>query len=165
MEEWREGLRKGERDGGECGRGDREGGGGTQATHHSHGGSAGSTRPMATSENQDIAEIEAVGPILALATWPQLTNGLWIHFIDNDNAHNLMITGASGAEHLNRLGHLLSWQVRERRLYLWSEYVNTHDNPTDMASRGDRGDPNDQKWIWDRPGDIAALDEECPKPA
>ncbi len=116
-------------------------------------------------KNQDIAEIEAVGPILALATWPQLTNGLWIHFIDNDNAHNLMITGASGAEHLNRLGHLLSWQVRERRLYLWSEYVNTHDNPTDMASRGDRGDPNDQKWIWDRPGDIAALDEECPKPA
>ncbi len=116
-------------------------------------------------KNQDIAEIEAVGPILALATWPQLTNGLWIHFIDNDNAHNLMITGASGAEHLNRLGHLLSWQVRERRLYLWSEYVNTHDNPTDLASRGDRGDPNDQKWIWDRPGDIAALDEECPKPA
>ena len=44
---------------------------------------------MATSENQDIAEIEAVGPILALATWPQLTNGLWIHFIDNDNAHNM----------------------------------------------------------------------------
>ncbi|MGB1192278.1 MAG: hypothetical protein ACPG3T_05100, partial [Pseudomonadales bacterium] len=33
---------------------------------------------------RDIFEVEAIGPLVILATWPGLLRGaLWIHFIDN----------------------------------------------------------------------------------
>ena len=37
-------------------------------------------------KTQDIKEVEAVGPVLALETWPALSDGLWIHFVDNTSA-------------------------------------------------------------------------------
>ena len=39
----------------------------------------------------NITQIEACGPLLAFRTWPNLRNGLWIHFVDNEGAKFSMI--------------------------------------------------------------------------
>ena len=40
-----------------------------------------------TGVQTDIFEIEAIGPLIALLTWPQLlADRPWIHFIDNNTA-------------------------------------------------------------------------------
>ena len=45
---------------------------------------------------QDIHEIEAVGPLVILATWPGFLAGiLWIHFIDNAAAQASLVSGSS----------------------------------------------------------------------
>ena len=101
-----------------------------------------------------IASIEGIGPLLALATWPQLDKKLWIHFIDNTDAMNALIKGHSVNADLNQVMHATWSEARLRRLHLWLEYVNTLDNPVDKASRGCFEDLYNQRWVWDRPGDI-----------
>ena len=101
-----------------------------------------------------IASIEGVGPLLTLATWPQLTNKLWLHFIDDTDALNALIKGHAVNADLNDIMHATWTEVRLRRLHLWVEYVNTHDNPVDKASRGHVEDLYHQGWIWDHPSNI-----------
>ena len=100
------------------------------------------------------APIEGIGPLLAMATWPQLTNKLWIHSIDNTDAMNALIKGHCVNNDLNEIMHATWKEIRKRRLHLWVEYVNTHDNPVDKASRGCRQDLYDQGWQWNRAADI-----------
>ncbi|CAK0803833.1 unnamed protein product [Prorocentrum cordatum] len=102
-----------------------------------------------------IAPIEGVGPLLALATWPGLEHRLWIHFIDNTDAMHALIKGNSVSADLNNVMHGTWKIVHRRRLHLWVEYVNTHDNPVDKASRGCTDDLYDQGWVWDPPGDLS----------
>ena len=87
-----------------------------------------------------IAPIEGVGPLLAMASWPHLKDKLWLHFIDNTDAMHALIKGHSINADLNEVMHATWKEVRIRRLHLWVEYVNTHNNPVDKASRGSRAD-------------------------
>ena len=44
----------------------------------------------------DIFQIEAVGPLAVLATWPELLRDcLWIHFIGNAAALSALVNGSS----------------------------------------------------------------------
>ena len=56
-------------------------------------------------KRQTIAEIEAWAPLMALATWAQLSHGRWIHFVDKKNAFNTLINGSSGVTSLNAINH------------------------------------------------------------
>lgn len=104
-----------------------------------------------------IAPIEAVGPLLALATWPHLAHKLWIHFIDNMTAKDSLIRGHSYNGELNELMHATWRAVRARDLRLWVDWVSTNDNPIDKASRGCTADRYHQRWILDPPGDFVAM--------
>ena len=45
---------------------------------------------------RDIFEVEAIGPLVILATWPGLLQGcLWLHFIDNVASQAALIKGSS----------------------------------------------------------------------
>ena len=100
------------------------------------------------SRSTAIMEIEGVGPLLALSTWPSLLeNGLWVHFLDNESAMFSLIRGSSRADSLNRIVHL-TWDLcRQRRLYPWWDRVATKDNPVDQASRRNMADLYDQRWL------------------
>ena len=99
-----------------------------------------SLQPDGTQKSTDITEVEAVGPLLALQTWPELTDGLWLHWIDNDAARSSLVRGSSSVMSLNSIA-LETWSVVKRRLlYLWVERVHTKDNPTDGISWGDMRD-------------------------
>jgi hypothetical protein len=101
-----------------------------------------------------IAPIEGLGPLLALATWPEISEKLWVHFIDNTSAKDSLIKGCSVNADLNEVMHA-TWQVvRARALHLWVEWVATKDNPIDQASRGNRKDLYSEGWVWDKPGDF-----------
>ena len=85
----------------------------------------------------DIYEIEAIGPLVVLATWPRLLQGcLWIHFLDNSAAQAAYVKGSSSVHS----GDLLvgkAWElVARRRLLPWFDRVDTKSNPVDGLSRG-----------------------------
>ena len=54
-----------------------------------------------TTKQTDITEVEAIGPILALGTWPDLADGMWVHFVDNEGAEGAAIKGSSKVLALN----------------------------------------------------------------
>ena len=94
----------------------------------------------------DINEVEAVGPLLAWNTWPDLSNGMLICFIDNEAAKGTLIRGSSSVLAMNIITHH-TWELfRKRALHAWVERVATDDNPIDKASRGDVSDLYDQQW-------------------
>ena len=94
-----------------------------------------------------IQEIEGIGPLLALATWPEiLQDSLWVHFLDNESAKFSLIRGSSRATSMNQIVHR-TWEIcRSRRLYPWWERVCTKDNPIDQASRRNLTDLYKQHW-------------------
>ena len=51
----------------------------------------------------DITEVEAIGPLLALQTWDTLSDGMWLHSIDNDGARGTLVRGSSSVQSLNAL--------------------------------------------------------------
>ena len=95
--------------------------------------------------------MEAVGPLLALSTWPDLRNGLWLHFVDNTSAQGSLIKGSSSVRALNRITFCIWGLARRRELYLWVERVASKDNPIDSLSRRDAKDHYRQDWEWDDP--------------
>ena len=84
----------------------------------------------------DINEIEAASAPIALATWPTLADGLWLHFVDNTSAQHTLARGSSRVTSLNRIANHTWATCAERHLLLWTERVATGDNPTDGLSRG-----------------------------
>jgi len=94
-----------------------------------------------------IMEIEAVGPLLAVSTWPSLFRDvLWLHFIDNESAKFSLIKGSSLAMGTNEIVHATWDECRKRRIYPWWERVSSSDNPVDKASRRDLRDLYGQDW-------------------
>ena len=85
---------------------------------------------------QDIAEIEMIAPLAAMNQWPELAAGLWLHFTDSQPAKCGLVKGNSRATTTVPILHATWKRLWERRLLLYTDYVNTHDNPTDDASRG-----------------------------
>ena len=94
-----------------------------------------------------IMEIEGVGPIIALTTWPDLLRDvLWIHFVDNESSKFALIKGNSKANSLNKIVHATWTECWKRRIFPWWERVATKDNPVDKASRGDLSDYYNEGW-------------------
>ena len=55
-----------------------------------------SQRLAATGDLFDIQEIEGIGPLLVLTTWPKLLkNPVWIHVIDENGALSCLVKGSS----------------------------------------------------------------------
>ena len=109
-----------------------------------------------------IMEIEAVGPLLAIATWPSIfKNALWLHFIDNESAKYSLIRGSSLAEGTNDIVHATWDECRQRNLYPWWERVSSTDNPVDKASRRDLRDIYAQGWQFVKPSLPSIWDEEA----
>ena len=95
-----------------------------------------------TGARTDIFEIEAIGPMIALLTWPKLlADRPCIHFIDNNAAQSALIKGSSDS--LN--GDIIAgetWNlIRKVRCWLWMDRVASESNPIDGVSR--------KKWICD----------------
>ena len=89
-----------------------------------------------STKTTDINEVEAASAPVALATWPELTDGLWIHFTDNSSAEAALAKGSSKASGLNQIANYVWTTAADRRLYAWIDRVSTRDNPTDGLSRG-----------------------------
>ena len=89
--------------------------------------------------------------VLAFRTWPNLRNGLWIHFVDNEGAKFSMINGASSVLSLSPITHTIWKEARDRRLYAWIERVATADTPVDKASSRDLRDHYVENWVVDKP--------------
>ena len=97
-----------------------------------------------------INEVEAASAAVALATWPALADGLWLHAVDNTSAEATLVSGVSSVLGLNRISHYVWATARQRRLYLWATRVPTKDNPLDKLSRGVVEDIYSQGWVWDK---------------
>ena len=91
------------------------------------------------SSYEDIFQLEAVGPLMILETWPETLNTCcWIHWIDNAAAQASLISGSSSVYS----GDLIAgetWRIiSQRRIYPWFERVESKSNPVDGLSRGER---------------------------
>ena len=95
------------------------------------------SRQMALGEHFDIHEIEAVGPALVMATWPDLLrNCLWTHYIDNENALASMIKGGSSVHSADCIAAYVGVQCAKLGVRPWFDRVDTKANPVDQLSRG-----------------------------
>ena len=85
----------------------------------------------------DIFQIEAIGPLVVLATWPELVlDCLWIHFIDNAAALSALVNGSSSVASGDLIVGL-AWEViASRCIYPWFDRVDSKSNPVDGLSRG-----------------------------
>ena len=92
-----------------------------------------------------INEIEAASAPVALATWPSLTDGLWLHFVDNTSAQATLTRGCSAVSSMNAIARHTWQRCAERRLLLWADRVATADNPTDGLSRR-RAETHGDNW-------------------
>ena len=101
----------------------------------------------------DIFEIEALGPLIILATWPRLMREcLWLHFIDNSAAQAALVKGSSSVLSGDLIvGH--TWEIiAKRRMIPWFDRVDSSSNPVDGLSRGEKLGP----WLEVLPGRLPA---------
>ena len=93
----------------------------------------------------DVAEIEAIGPLLILHNWPWLLrNALWIHFIDNNGALGALVNGSSSVESQEIITGS-TWQlVAQLETLPWFDRVDSSSNPVDGLSRKDFSG----NWSW-----------------
>ena len=104
------------------------------------------------SEYFDIQEIEAVGPLFALLTWPEiLRHSLWFHYIDNAGALSALVRGSSSVMETDRIVGFTWSLVSELQCWPWFDRVDAKSNPVDGLSRGGLSGP------WDLV-DLAAPD-------
>ena len=105
----------------------------------------------AAEKERDINEIEAIAPLLALDTFPELHSGLWLHFTDSKVALGTLVRGSSSVQSMNLITSTTWHLARQRKTCLWTEWLPTHDNPLDAASRRDLRDIWSQRWTWRTP--------------
>ena len=105
--------------------------------------------------SNDIYEIEAIGPLVVLATWPRLLQGcLWIHFLDNAAAQAAYVKGSSSV-HSGDVIVGKAWETVARwRLFPWFDRVGSKSNPVDGLSRGRRDGPWDDVETGRFPQDL-----------
>ena len=93
-------------------------------------------------EHCDILEIEAIGPALVIATWPErLRDALWIHFIDNETALAAMIKGGSSVHSADVIAAWCAGRTAALGTWVWYDRVDTKSNPDDGLIRGDMTGP------------------------
>ena len=88
---------------------------------------------------EDIYQIEAIGPLLVLESWPDaLHSCCWVHWIDNSAAQSSLINGSITIAREFDCGCNLDENNRnkKRRINPWFERVATDSNPVDGLSRG-----------------------------
>ena len=108
-------------------------------------------RHLTPTAGNDIYEIEAVGPLVILATWPGLLAGsLWIHFIDNAAAQASFVRGSSSVISGDDIVGLTWETVAQQRIIPWFDRVESKSNPVDGLSRGRREGP----WREVRQGEL-----------
>ena len=87
-------------------------------------------------EHFDILEVEAIGPVIVLETWPHLVQGrLWLHFIDNANALSALVKGGSSVHSADCIAAWVSGKLAELGVMSWFDRVDTKSNPVDGLSR------------------------------
>ena len=90
----------------------------------------------------DIYQIEAIGPLLVLATWPNhMADCLWIHFIDNAAAQSALVNGSSSVASGDIIVGTTWEMIAKRCIYPWFDRVDSKSNPVDGLSRGSRQGP------------------------
>ena len=96
-------------------------------------------------EFRDIIEIEAVGPLVMLSSWPSLfQNALWMHFIDNNSALGGLVKGSASVGQMDIvIGHTWSF-VAQLQVLPWFDRVDSASNPVDGLSRKDFSGT----WNW-----------------
>ena len=93
-------------------------------------------RLAASGELYDIQEIEGIGPLLVLTTWPNLLrDALWIHFIDNNGALACLIKGSSSCMGTDTIVGMTWHTVSKLNVLPWFDRVDTKSNPVDGLSR------------------------------
>jgi hypothetical protein len=86
---------------------------------------------------RDIFEIEAIGPILALETWPDLFRDmLWVHYIDNSAGQASLTRGSSSVESGEVIVSMTWERIVQLRALAWFDRVESKSNPVDGLSRG-----------------------------
>ena len=84
----------------------------------------------------DIQEIEGIGPMLVLATWPRvLRHSLWSHFLANNGALSCLVKGGSRAVGTDTLVGMTWHMVSKLSTLPWFERVDSKSNPVDGLSR------------------------------
>ena len=84
----------------------------------------------------DIYEVEAVGPLLILHNFGEdLTDCLWLHFIDNAGALSSLVRGGSSVESGDRITGLTWSHIVQVGCMPWFDRVDSASNPTDGLSR------------------------------
>ena len=95
-----------------------------------------------TGVQTEIFEIEAIGPMIALLTWPQLlADRPWIHFIDNNAAQSALIKGSYNSLSGDIIAGETWGLIRKVRCWLWMDRVASKPNPIDGVSR--------KQWMCD----------------
>ena len=92
---------------------------------------------QANAEHRDIFQIEAIGPLALLCTFPEyFRDAVWLHFIDNDAALATLVKGSSSV----LSGEVITAYTHSRcsaiGLWSWFDRVAGADNPVDGLSRG-----------------------------
>jgi hypothetical protein len=84
----------------------------------------------------DIQEIEGIGPLLVLTTWPRvLENSIWIHFIDNNGALACLVKGSSSCLGTDTIVGMTWHAISRVNTLPWFDRVDTKSNPVDGLSR------------------------------
>ena len=87
-------------------------------------------------EYNDIIEIEGIGPLLILHTWPWLVkDALWIHFIDNNGALGALVKGSSSVHEQDLIVGATWSLIASVRSLVWFDRVDSASNPVDGLSR------------------------------
>jgi hypothetical protein len=86
----------------------------------------------------DIQEIEGIGPLIALTTWPDvLRDAMWLHFIDNNGALSSLVRGGSSVLGTDTIVGMTWHSAAKLNACPWFDRVDTKSNPVDGLSRGD----------------------------
>ena len=84
----------------------------------------------------DIFEIEGIGPLAVLCTWPEELRGCpWIHFIDHQGAQMCLIRGSGNSRNGDVIAGVTWELVAKTDTWLWIETVMSESNPIDGVSR------------------------------
>lgn len=90
----------------------------------------------------DIQDIEAVGPLVILETWPNiLEHSLWVHFIDNNGALACLVCGSSSVDTSDVIVGMTLMRVSLLKVLPWFDRVDSQSNPVDGLSRGNLDGP------------------------
>ena len=88
-------------------------------------------------QHHDIQDVEAIGPLVILATWAELLQGcLWTHYIDNNGALACLVNGSSSVATSDVIVGMTWERIAKVSALPWFDRVDSKSNPVDGLSRG-----------------------------